>query len=106
MPHCTVGIHPTTLKWPGPWQNCHCQVHILYGPFHLMSTILHVDCGRQVHGTDSGWWMVTVTVSININIISGQNYPVLTFSLRCRECPIELQTKVHPKVRNHREGPY
>ena len=37
--------------------------------------------------------MVTVTVSININIISGENYPVLTFSLRCRECPIELETK-------------
>ena len=38
--------------------------------------------------------MVMVTVSININIISGENYPVLTFSLRCREFPKELETKV------------
>ena len=42
---------------------------------------------------DGGWWVVTVTVSLNINIISGQNYPVLTFSLRCRVCPIELENE-------------
>ena len=66
---------------------------------------------RYIPPTDSGvtasaGWMDLIISVTNARINSSTApRPRARESLAVR-CPVELETKVHPKVRNHGEGPY